>query len=115
MASLPESIEELAEHTLLHMVGYEEGWSYGLNQVGSPHLEAFSNWILEEAGLEEQKARLELIMGLLKATLSMQSSPPVHMGAYSQGNQSPQLRSNRNKHKPAPHRSNAISAGSDPP
>lgn len=36
---LPETIEELADHTLLHVVGYEEGWSHWLNQVGFPQLE----------------------------------------------------------------------------
>lgn len=30
----PKSAAELAEHTLLHVIGYEEGWGFWLNQLG---------------------------------------------------------------------------------
>lgn len=30
---LPECPEQLSEHTLLHVIGYEEGWGYWFNQL----------------------------------------------------------------------------------
>lgn len=30
----PESPEQLSKHTLLHVIGYEEGWGYWLDQAG---------------------------------------------------------------------------------
>ena len=30
----PKSAAELAEHTLLHVIGYEEGWGFWLNKLG---------------------------------------------------------------------------------
>jgi len=33
------SVEHLAEHTLLHVIGYEEGWGYWFNQTGFDHLD----------------------------------------------------------------------------
>jgi LysR family transcriptional regulator, glycine cleavage system transcriptional activator len=35
----PESPEALADHTLLHVIGYEEGWGYWLNQTGFHHVD----------------------------------------------------------------------------
>ncbi|GGO81958.1 transcriptional regulator [Marinobacterium nitratireducens] len=37
--SLPTSPEELVGQTLLHVIGYKEGWSYWLGQTGFAHLE----------------------------------------------------------------------------
>ncbi|UTD56453.1 LysR substrate-binding domain-containing protein [Halomonas sp. MS1] len=34
-----DSLEALAEHTLLHVIGYEEGWGYWLNKTGGSHLD----------------------------------------------------------------------------
>ncbi|WP_116475528.1 transcriptional regulator GcvA [Zobellella maritima] len=34
-----ESLEALARHTLLHVIGYEEGWGYWLNSTGYSHLD----------------------------------------------------------------------------
>ncbi|OMH32105.1 transcriptional regulator GcvA [Motiliproteus sp. MSK22-1] len=39
-APLPDTPEELINHTLLHVIGYEEGWGYWLNQTGYQHLDA---------------------------------------------------------------------------
>lgn len=35
----PVSPEALTEHTLLHVLGYEEGWGYWLNQTGFHHVD----------------------------------------------------------------------------
>lgn len=35
----PSSSEELSKHTLLHVMGYEEGWGYWFNQTGCSQLE----------------------------------------------------------------------------
>lgn len=35
----PASPEALAAHTLLHVIGYEEGWGYWLNQTGFHHVD----------------------------------------------------------------------------
>lgn len=35
---LPESPESLSQHTLLHVLGYEEGWGYWLNKTGFQHV-----------------------------------------------------------------------------
>ncbi|MDO6459591.1 LysR substrate-binding domain-containing protein [Granulosicoccaceae sp. 1_MG-2023] len=32
----PEKPEDLCHHTLLHVIGYEEGWGYWLDQTGHP-------------------------------------------------------------------------------
>ena len=34
----PETPDALLQHTLLHVIGYEEGWGYWLNQTGFNHL-----------------------------------------------------------------------------
>jgi LysR family glycine cleavage system transcriptional activator len=34
----PETPDALLQHTLLHVIGYEEGWGYWLNQAGFHHL-----------------------------------------------------------------------------
>ena len=36
----PTSPEELTDHTLLHVIGYEEGWGYWLNQTGYHYLDS---------------------------------------------------------------------------
>lgn len=33
-AQVPERVEQLSEHTLLHVLGYEEGWGHWLAQAG---------------------------------------------------------------------------------
>lgn len=38
--SPPDSPEALSAHTLLHVIGYEEGWGYWLKQTGFQHLDA---------------------------------------------------------------------------
>ncbi|RDB41775.1 transcriptional regulator GcvA [Halomonas sp. DQ26W] len=38
-ATPPDSIETLAEHTLLHVIGYEEGWGYWLRKIGGSHVD----------------------------------------------------------------------------
>ena len=38
--SPPKTAEELANHTLLHVVGYEEGWGFWLNQAGFPEVDS---------------------------------------------------------------------------
>lgn len=35
----PASPDALAAHTLLHVIGYEEGWGYWLNQTGFHHVD----------------------------------------------------------------------------
>ncbi|QEA37719.1 transcriptional regulator GcvA [Pistricoccus aurantiacus] len=35
----PDSLETLANHTLLHVIGYEEGWGYWLKKTGLSHLD----------------------------------------------------------------------------
>lgn len=37
---VPHTPEELSDHTLLHVVGYEEGWGYWLNHTGYGHIES---------------------------------------------------------------------------
>lgn len=39
----PVSVEELSQCTLLHVLGYEEGWGHWLNKTGYGHVEAASN------------------------------------------------------------------------
>lgn len=39
-AAIPDSAEQLAEHTLLHVIGYAEGWGYWLQQAGFRHVDA---------------------------------------------------------------------------
>lgn len=38
--SPPDSPEELSEYTLLHVMGYKEGWGYWLNQTGFQHMDS---------------------------------------------------------------------------
>ncbi|WP_148863871.1 LysR substrate-binding domain-containing protein [Marinobacter fonticola] len=37
---LPESPEQLSGHTLLHVIGYEEGWGFWLDQTGFNHVKS---------------------------------------------------------------------------
>lgn len=39
----PASVEELSQCTLLHVIGYEEGWGHWLNQTGHSHVEPASD------------------------------------------------------------------------
>ena len=38
--TLPSSPEDLINYTLLHVIGYEEGWGYWLSQTGYPHIDS---------------------------------------------------------------------------
>lgn len=63
--SLPQSPEDLAQHCLLHVLGYEEGWGYWLSQVGHGNLESADNMQFDTLimALEVAKQGLGIALG----------------------------------------------------
>ena len=68
--------EDLADHTLLHVIGYEEGWGYWLSKTNYDHLKISQGFqfdtlviALEMAALGEGLAlgRTSLVEGMLKS------------------------------------------------
>lgn len=68
--------EDLADHTLLHVIGYEEGWGYWLSKTNYDHLKVSQGFqfdtlviALEMAALGEGLAlgRTSLVEGMLKS------------------------------------------------